>query len=320
MCPVIVRAPTRIDFGGGWTDVPPYSTTEGGRVCNVAINRCAEVRLTKLPSSGGDHVMDADSALATAAMRRAALTGVQATIHSDFPTGAGLGGSSAVGVAIAGAIRAWRNQPLDDRARIAEESRAVEVEEAGIPGGRQDHYAAAFGGALDLVFGRETVVRPLTLGPDVQREIESRCLVFYTGQSRVSGNTITAVLDAYARREPGLLHRLERLKTLAGAMAEALAGGDLDALGGLVDEHWNHQRALHRAIPTPLIDEVLAVARRSGALGGKALGASGGGCVVVIARSGASDAIRAAVARLAQPLDFAVDLGGVRVHATEAAA
>lgn len=311
---VVVRAPTRLDFGGGWTDVPPYTTQEGGRVCNVAIDRYAEVRLEAIPAAqGSDLAISADSTLARAATRRAGVTGVRSTIRSDFPTGAGLGGSSAVGIALAAGLRTWKGLPVGDRGSLVEESRAVEVLDVGIAGGWQDHFAAAFGGALDLTFGSTNSVRCLPLPDRVRAEIERRCLVFYTGQSRISGDTITAVLDAYEAREPRVLDALGGMKRLAGEMSAALEAGDIDALGHLLGAHWPLQRSLHPSIPTPRIDDVLDVARRAGALGGKALGASGGGCVVVVARSGTEDAIRAAVGALAQPLEFSVDTDGVRI-------
>jgi len=310
---VFVRAPTRLDFGGGWTDVPPYSSEQGGRVCNVAIARYATVQLT---TAGADplrteHALD--SALAAAALRRSGLTGCSARIQSEFPIGAGLGGSSAAGVALAAALRVWRGESLDDRDLIAEESRATEAEELGIAGGRQDHYAAAWGGALDLTFGDGTGVHRISLSRETRAALETRCVVVYTGESRISGDTITAVMDAYTARTPRVMDALARMKALAGIMADALAAGDIDALGEAVGEHWAHQRSLHPAIPTPLIDRLLTAAREAGAVGGKALGASGGGCVLAIAQAGRSDAVRRAMAALGEPLEFRIDEEGVRV-------
>lgn len=333
---LVARAPTRIDFGGGWTDVPPYSTEEGGVVCNLAISRYATVHLHAGDAADGIDDMR-ERALADAALRLAALPGVRARVHNDFPLGAGLGGSSAAGVAMMGAIEAWhalaraagapspaalapetipmhyravRDSVPADRSALAEASRRVEVDELHIAGGRQDHYAAAYGGALSLTFGRGTVVQQLALTRAMVRAIESRCVVLYTGQSRISGNTITAVLDAYAAREPRVLQALARMKALAEAMADALLAEDLDALGMLVGEHWVHQRALHPAITTPLIDHILEVATAAGAIGGKALGASGGGCVLLVAAHGFEESVRRAVAELATPLPFSVDQQG----------
>jgi D-glycero-alpha-D-manno-heptose-7-phosphate kinase len=163
---VVARAPARLDFGGGWTDVSPYADEAGGTVCNLAIARRATVRLSDAaapppPPLDAPGRIGTDARLADAALRRAGLLGrVRAEVASDFPVAAGLGGSSAAGVALAAALAAWRGDPAlgttTDGARrdaLAEWSRAVEVEDAGIAGGRQDHYAAARGGALRLDFG-----------------------------------------------------------------------------------------------------------------------------------------------------------------------
>lgn len=303
-------APVRLDFGGGWTDVPPYSDEQGGFVCNIAISRYVTARMAALPA--GAPAESGDRALAEAAMRQAGVTGAQLVLSSDFPVGAGLGGSSAAGVAALGLLAAERGDTLEP-AELAEASRRLEVEGLLVAGGRQDHYAAAFGGALALRFGDGVEVRRLPLSGAVVNALERRCIVAYTGRSRISAANITAVLDAYRRGEAVVVDALHRLRTLAELMAPALSEGDLDELGRLVDEHWSHQRRLHRAIPTPLIDEIIARARTAGALGGKALGASGGGCVLVIAPDDRVDHVRSAVGSLAELLSFSVDHEGFRV-------
>ncbi len=327
---VVARAPARLDLGGGWTDVPPYCDEQGGTVCNVAVARRATVRLTD--AAAGAPPLDAsgrrggDARLADAALRRAGLLGrVRAEVVSDFPVSAGLGGSSAAGVALAAALAAWRGDPphADDGARrdaLAEWSRAVEVEEAGIAGGRQDHYAAARGGALRLDFGAAASgapcrATPIVLGADARAALERRCLVVYTGESRISAATITGVLDAYRAGEPRVTAALERMRALAADAADALAAGDVDALGALVGEHWAHQRRLHPAIPTARIDAIVAAGRRAGALGAKALGASGGGCVLLVAAEEREGAVRAAVAGLGEEVAWRVDERGVEVLA-----
>ena len=118
----------------------------------------------------------------------------------------------------------------------------------------------------------------------------------------MSGDTITAVLDAYRARDRRVLQALDRMRELAEQMIASLEAGDLDALGALVGEHWVHQRALHPAIPTPLIDRILAAAAGAGAPGGKALGASGGGCVLVIAPDDGAERVRGVVDALATPI------------------
>ena len=286
----------------------------GGFVCNLAITRHAVVTFRE-SSAPARRVDD----LTAAALRRAELYGVFVDLTTDFPPGAGLGGSSAVGVALQAAIASWREQTVS-RDELARRSRSVEVDELGVAGGWQDHYAAAFGGALGLTFTDEVTVQPLPLDDVLAAELEQRCVVAYTGESRISGATITAVLDAYRERVPHVVRALARMAELARAMAEALANGSLDDLGELVREHWEHQRALHPRITTAGIERALGAARDAGAIGGKALGASGGGCVLAIARTDRVREVREAMSRVAALVPFGVDRHGVRVeHSAQAA-
>ncbi|MFN8581700.1 MAG: hypothetical protein U0163_12080 [Gemmatimonadaceae bacterium] len=309
---LVARAPTRIDFGGGWTDVPPYSLEEGGCVCNVAISLYSTVTLR--PGSGTGTLTSghaSDAALARAALSRTGVSAVDATLTNAFPVSAGLGGSSAAGVAMLGALDRWSHpaEPLN-RAALAEASRQLEVEDLGIAGGRQDHYAAALGGALGLWFGEHTTWRRLPLSDAFARELATRCIVAYTGQSRISADTITGVMSAYRENQRGVRAALARIKELAELMIVAVTEENLDALGALVGEHWVHQRALHPAIPTPQIDALLSAAEAAGAVGGKALGASGGGCVLAIAPKHGEERVRAAMRSSATLLDFVVDTDG----------
>ena len=305
------RAPTRVDFGGGWTDVPPYCDEQGGCVCAVAIGRYAIVELTDAPPAQPDDPGH-DSGIAASALGRADVSGVSLSLRSDFPVGAGLGGSSAAGVAAVGALAAWTGNSLDP-SDLAERSRAIEVEDLGIAGGRQDHYAAAFGGALGLTFGESTTAMRIPMAPHTVEALESQCTIIYTGQSRISGENITAVLDAYRAREPVVTAALARMRELAQMMIVALMQGAIDDLGALVAEHWVHQRSLHPAITTPRIDTIIEHAMAGGALGAKALGASGGGCVLIVAPSEHTPTIRHSLAELGVLLPMTVDQEGFRV-------
>jgi D-glycero-alpha-D-manno-heptose-7-phosphate kinase len=309
---IVTRAPTRIDFGGGWTDVPPYCDEMGGFVCNLAITRYATASVAR--GERRDMRNDsnpADLAIANAATRRFGAHDVTVSVRSDFPIGAGLGGSSAAGVATVAALAAACGETMTPTA-IAELSREIEIGDLGIPGGRQDHYAAAYGGALGLRFSANHVdVQPIALTAQMRAEIEERCIIVYTGQSRISGETINAVLGAYRRGVPRVLNALQHMRANAEQIAVALGAGDLDRMASLVSEQWTHQRSLHSAIPTPLIDEIISKARGAGAIGAKALGASGGGCVLLIAGQGRGDDVRTVVASLGEVLPFTVATRGV---------
>lgn len=328
---IVASAPTRLDFGGGWTDVPPFPEERGGFVCSLAIERRATVHIARPGPSNLPADAPPNDPLVWAALRYAARTrslpatpptASQITLRSDFPVGAGLGGSSAAGVALAAALSAHaadgasgtRDDVTADRSALAEWSRAVEVEELGIAGGRQDHYAAAYGGALGLTFEATVSVEAIPLTPLTTHALERALCVVYTGESRISGDTISAVLDAYRTRVPAVVQALDRMAALARLMADALATGDIASLAALVDEHWVHQRALHPRISTPRIDALERAARDAGATGLKALGASGGGCVALFAAPGREEAVRAAVARHGTLLPWSVAQRGVIVE------
>ena len=318
---VTARAPTRIDLGGGWTDVPPYCDREGGYVCNVAITRYATVRLTAgVPAGVGNPISqpngrneEQDSPMVRAALRRSGVDDVEVTVDNDFPVGAGLGGSSAASAALLGALAVWRGESWDP-AEIAEAGRRIEVEDLGVAGGRQDHYAATHGGALGLMFTDTVAVKRLNLSARTRRELVARSTLIYTGESRISGDTITAVLGAYEAREPRVLGALERMRAIAMDMAKALERSDIDWVGHLLAEHWEHQRSLHPSIPTARIDDIVARARTAGALGSKAMGASGGGCVLIVARADTVDRVRQSVRGLGEILEFDIDDAGLTVE------
>ena len=183
-----------------------------------------------------------------------------------------------------------------------------------MPGGRQDHYAAAFGGALALTFAASGVnVESIPLSSTIRQHIERRFVLVYSGQSRISGETITAVLDGYKTREPRVCNALEKMRALAMEMARLLGDGDLDALGEALAEHWLHQRSLHPKITTERIEKIMEAATRAGAIGGKAMGASGGGCVLVVTRAGSEERVRSALRELGDEIDFEVDQGGLMI-------
>ena len=157
---VIARAPTRLDLGGGWTDVPPVCADETGAVTAIAIARHATVTLEAAEGLSDDLTMEP---LARFALRRAGLHGVQATVNSNFPVGAGLGGSGAAGVALQGAIAAWRGEFVEPM-ELVRRARIVETEDLKVAGGWQDYCAAAFGGVLGMRFGADLpTVRPLAV-------------------------------------------------------------------------------------------------------------------------------------------------------------
>jgi D-glycero-alpha-D-manno-heptose-7-phosphate kinase len=219
-----------------------------------------------------------------------------------------------VGVALAGAISAALGEPL-----AAHEAalRAIRAERAylKVAGGTQDQYAAAHGGVSYMSFHDPVAhVSALPLTPSTGAELEQRLVLVYTGVSRVSGDIVSNVMGAYEAGTARTVDALRTLRRLAGDAKHALLTGNVDALGPALAENWRCQTALHGSVSSTAIDRLMEVAERAGALGGKALGAGGGGCLLFLAAVGAEQAVRAALQEGgATPLDFSLDRAGLLV-------
>lgn len=294
------RAPLRISFAGGGTDVPPFPEQEGGAVLSATINRYAfaslrtradrQVTVQSLDYGlsvefGIDEpvLFDGDLDLAKAAVKRLLdrqFTGFDLFLHSNAPPGSGLGSSSAMVVALVGLLAERYRLALTDY-EIAEIAHQVEREDLGIKGGLQDHYAATFGGFNYIEFaGDRVVVNPLRIHPDTVNELEHNLLLVYTGRTRLSDHLIDDQMARYAAGEPDSIEGLRLQKSLAKDMKDALLRRRHEDFGRLLDEAWQAKRRLSPKIATHYIDEAYEVAIANGALGGKVTGAGGGGYMV----------------------------------------
>jgi len=298
----------RLDFAGGWTDVAPFSTREGGVVVNGAIGLRAHVDLQLggtllrfVAEDMGETLECANSGglapggklpLLTAALRTfPVLGGFTLTTRCDAPAGSGLGSSGALGVALVGALTRARQESLDGR-EFAEQAWHVETIEAGLPGGKQDQFGAALGAFHRFTFRDPDVgIEPLTLDPSFARALEQQTIVCYTNKSRVSGNTISRVMGAYERGDSKVTGALRALKDIGERMAEALRAADLARVGSLLSENWNHQQALDPGMRTAEMARLEQAAAAAGALGGKAAGAGAGGSMFFVMKGAARDAL-----------------------------
>ncbi|HEY7028010.1 MAG TPA: hypothetical protein VH438_10410 [Gemmatimonadales bacterium] len=293
-------APVRLDFAGGWTDVPPFSTREGGLVVNAAISLSvrAEVELggTGMLLRAEDLGEAAVIAHATQLAGHGPLPLLRAALRmfppgpctlrtfSEVPVGSGLGSSGALDVALVSVLAVARGEALT-REQAAAYGWELEAVEAGLPGGRQDQCAAAFGGFHLLGFDDgEPTIEPLDLTEDFLTALEQRILVCFTGRSRVSGDTIARVMGAYERGESGVVEALRGLKETASRMAEAMQQGDCDKVGALLQRNWELQQALDSSMCTEEMGGLEAAMTQLGALGGKAAGAGAGGCMFFLFR------------------------------------
>jgi D-glycero-alpha-D-manno-heptose-7-phosphate kinase len=303
-------APTRLDFAGGWTDVPPFATREGGVVVNAAIDLRVEAEFE--PGGEGILIHSADlnhSARITRAtelvpdgrleLHKAALRmfptgpGVLRT-RSEVPAGSGLGSSGALDVALVAVLSGARGETLEPE-ELAGFGWQLEAVEAGIAGGRQDQYAAALGGFHRLTFrGDEVGIWRLTLDPAFLAELERRIVICYTGRSRVSGDTIVRVMGAYERGDASVCGALLEMTSIADRMASALEAGDLGRVGELLTANWICQQRLDAGMRTEEMAVLESAMRAAGALGGKAAGAGAGGSMFFLFGDDVENGIEAA--------------------------
>ena len=300
------RAPLRISFGGGGTDVAPFSEERGGQVLNTTINRYAyttliprETETVTLQSldyaeevafslQDGVPAFDGQMDLAKGVIRRVGRanipTGFELFTHTECPPGSGLGSSSTVVVSLIGAFDRWLQLGLD-RYEIARMAFEIERRDVGIQGGKQDQYAATFGGFNFIEFDPDRVlVNPLRLPPEWVSELEYSLVLAYTGQSRYSSDIIEKQIDNYEHGRSKPVEAMQRTKELAVEMKRTLLKGRLEAFGHLLHEAWQVKKQMSDKITTPFIDELYEAAYEAGALGGKISGAGGGGFMFCLTR------------------------------------
>jgi len=311
------RSPLRVSFGGGGTDVSPYCDERGGAVLSATIDRYAYATvepgddLITVESIDYDvsiayaldeeFVYDGQLDLAKAVIDRfrtdhGLAGGMRIRLHNDAPPGSGLGSSSAICVALAGALAAHLGVRMDSHA-LAELAYRIERVDAGIKGGRQDQYASAFGGFNFIEFGRAgTVVEPLQLAADTLCELEYALVFAYVGGQHFSSHIIERQISNFERGETAAVEAMDRIKEIAYEMRRVLHAGDVATFGHLLDSGWQAKKRMADGISNPRIDAVYATARDAGALGGKVSGAGGGGFMFFVTdparRFAVQDALR----------------------------
>jgi D-glycero-alpha-D-manno-heptose-7-phosphate kinase len=326
------KAPLRISFAGGGTDVPPYPQERGGAVLSVTINKYAYASLATTDDesitvqsldydivakyhTAADLAYNGELDLVKAVIRRMAIDrrGLKLFLHSDAPPGSGLGSSSTLVVALVGLLRHWLRQPLTDY-QIAELAYQIERKDLGIIGGMQDQYAATFGGVNFIEFSdKAVVVNPLRVALDRLNELEYNLLLCYTGRTRLSAHIVERQTQSFVSKKTEVVQALDAQKEMAIQMKNALLQGRLDDFGDLLHEAWLTKKHLDPAITTPHIDELYEAARREGALGGKILGAGGGGYLLLYCPFDRKHLIAAALENQGgQVIDFGFDLRGLQ--------
>jgi D-glycero-alpha-D-manno-heptose-7-phosphate kinase len=293
---IITRSPLRISLGGGGTDLPSYYQEHGGFLVGAAIdkyvfiiisNRFAEGYLLKysrheevLTAAEIQHPIIRESLLATGVVRR----NLEITSIADIPAGTGLGSSGSFTTALLKALHAYKKN-LISPAELAEQACQIEIEKLGEPIGKQDQYIAAVGGITAFTFHPDGRVeyRPCKISEETLFNLEDNLLLFFTGYSRSASVILKDQNDRSKKNDPAMLDNLHFTKELGYKSLAALEGGNLEEFARLMDVHWQRKKARSSGMSNDRINEWYDHAMASGALGGKLIGAGGGGFLMFYA-------------------------------------
>ncbi len=286
---IISKAPVRISLGGGGTDLASYYSRFGGfliaggidKYIFICINRRFE-RSIKLSYSRTEVVEGVDDIQHNIFREALRLCGVANQVElssvADVPANCGLGSSSSFTVALLTALRSYTRDfaSLKD---LAEEACRIEIDILGAPIGKQDQYMAAFGGVTALTFETDGTVHvePLKLPNGKLVELEYNIALFYTGIERKASDILASQNQKTLEDNAAIIERLHGIKKIGLETRRLFEQGDIDSFGELLHEHWTTKKKLSKAISSPFIDECYEAARKAGALGGKIMGAGGGG-------------------------------------------
>lgn len=333
---LIVRSPVRISFGGGGTDLPAYFEAHGGAVLSTAINKYFYTIVGKRTDShiqiiSSDlrvfetwkdisrmSVKESDSSLEIplAVLKEIGCeVAVDLFLASEIPPGTGLGSSASVCVNVLHSIAAYLQIPLS-KYDLAERAFHIAKEVLGKPVGKQDEFAAAFGGLNFITFERDgsSHVEPLKLGAEAMSVLQQRLMLFFTGSARHSWSILKEQEALSRKREGAAVESLHQIRELADRMRASLEEGDLRKFGLLLHEGWENKKKISSKISTPAIDRMYAMARDHGAVGGKITGAGGGGFMLLYCDEEKQPAVRQAFAAEGiREMRFGFDFGGSRV-------
>lgn len=295
---ILAQAPTRITLGGGGTDLKSYYSKYGGFLIAGAISKYCHILATRrfydsLRLSYSE--MEIVDSLAEIKHRifRAALqfTGIERGIelHStaDVPANCGLGTSSSFTVALLNALHTYKKEFVTQR-QLAEEACHIEIDMLGEPIGKQDQYIAAFGGVTCLTFGQngEVLVEPLRVSPETLDQLENNLHLFFTGKERQASEILSEQDQKSKVDDPAMISNLHQIKDIGLETRKYLEKGAVDEMGDLFNVHWETKKKRSVKMSEPFIDECYEVARKTGALGGKLIGAGGGGFLMFYCNNG----------------------------------
>jgi len=318
---IITQTPLRVGLVGGGTDLPDFYREHGGRVLNAAIDKYVyvvvkqrfddEIYVNYSTKEVVSRVEDLQHELVREAMHMTGVRGgVEITTLADIPSaGSGLGSSSSVTVGLLHALFAYRGRQVTAE-ELADRACAIEIDRCRKPIGKQDQYAAAYGGICDIHFGPGDRVWVDQLGQDpaLRRQVQDELLLFFTGTTRKADGILGEQRANIADR----LAQLTQLRELAGEASAGVRVGDVDALGVALNKSWAAKRELASGVSTSEIDQAVEAAVEAGATGAKVTGAGGGGFLLVVCPLERQRSVRSRLAHMRE-LPIKVEPFGSRV-------
>lgn len=331
---LIVRAPVRISVGGGGTDLPSYYSLYGGEWISAAINKYVYIALNKrfentlrISYSKTEEVEnpeDVQHPIVKEALKMLGINGgIEIVSIADVPSSTGLGTSGSFTVALLTALHAYlrntTNGDLPPRREIAEQACNIAMERLKEPSGKQDEYIAAYGGITSFSAAKDgkITVEPLypqKISPETIRELENNLLMFYTGIRRESRAALKIQAEATKEGEKEMVENLHRVKEIGREIRDALSKGDFHRFGKLLDVHWQ-EKIKRKGTSNPQINRWYEIAKEAGAIGGKIMGAGGGGFFLFYCENGKDRLRKAMAAQGFKEEPFRFDLEGVKVIA-----
>lgn len=321
---IISRTPFRISFVGGGSDLPDYYRRFGGAVISSSINKYVfitinkkfddRVRVSYSETENVDHAKKINHKLVRACLQKLDVcNGVEITSISDIPSsGSGLGSSSAYAVGLLHVLHAFLGRYIS-KEELAAQACHVEINICGEPIGKQDQYASAYGGLNYIRFNPDDSVdvEPIICDGKVVRDLQDSLIMFYTGVTRSASN-ILLKQKALTSSNGDKQATIGRMVELANVLRTELQGGNIGAFGEILHEAWMLKRSLTDEISSSAIDDWYERARKAGAVGGKILGAGGGGFMLFFAPPERHEKIAWALPEL-RPVSFRLERGGTRI-------
>ena len=293
---IIARSPLRISLGGGGTDLPSYYSNHGGFLLAAAVDKYVYVsvnrpfqegivlkysEIERVPSINQVKHPIIREALASLELRTPQ---IEISSIADIPSGTGLGSSGSFTTALLKALHSHYRKNIQPK-ELAELACEIEIEKLGEPIGKQDQYIAAFGGLTSFTFNKDgsVVTEPLLISTDTLHNLEDNLLLFFTGISRSASSILSDQDKKSKSKDSGMIDNLHFIKDLGYRSRDALLAGETNKFGELMHEHWEHKRSRTQGMTNEFINTAYATAMTNGAVGGKLVGAGGGGFLMFYA-------------------------------------